>query len=741
MELHLFIIWKNAECEKQRIIDDISKRFDIYTIYEVQWSEARFSENMSRFYGQKLPPNSSKELHCGVGLFTVVVLSDANPKYEVRNTTQGSTIVNVNLFDAKTLYRRWTGGGHRIHATDNLQETNHDLVLLFGLTTDEFLYKNKDKMWDGKTKIIRRDLTGAEDWKSIEELFHVLNATMDYVVLRNFEGLPEAYNIEGHGDIDLLVSDYKEAVWITNAKPVFKESHRVHNHIRIGSKKVAFDFRFLGDNYYDERWELQILNNRLPDTSGLYYRPNEEDYFYSLLYHAIMHKPTISKDYIQRLSMLAEKVKIEHFDLAILSNPSESQSFMDYYMKSTGFKYSRPNDLSVYYKKVRSCPLPFIKHKDSIISTRFLREKDGVEYWSRVYDVGDKIYKQATLDLAERESFFLSQLNSHYFPRVLGVKPEGDYSVVMLEKIRGLPITKVKSEIGSNPLKLNRFFQNCLDILKELETKGITHRDIRQDNFLARGNKIVLIDFGWAISDTHPYFTPPGLGDSGRPPDGSFCDVYSMGRVFEQVNEKRYREFDLVIDLMTAQQTSMRITDLKTLKTLFAAAALSIGVDVEMEQVNNNRSEGSKEWSKAPEIFRLGLLQLLEQMSRINQQQKWKPHDECIEQLTKFIPPEDKFILVDEDTWGTDEFVAGRRCIPFLERDGQYWGPPPDDETAIREIERLRQSGANFMVFAWPALWFLDYYSGLKKHLLSRFQCVIENERLSIFDLRTSIGD
>jgi anthraniloyl-CoA monooxygenase len=104
-------------------------------------------------------------------------------------------------------------------------------------------------------------------------------------------------------------------------------------------------------------------------------------------------------------------------------------------------------------------------------------------------------------------------------------------------------------------------------------------------------------------------------------------------------------------------------------------------------------------------------------------------------EIAALVPPGEIFILVDEDNWLMPT-SAGRRAIPFLERDGRYWGAPPDDETAIRELERLRQSGASFMVFGWPAFWWLDYYAGLRGYLRSRFRCLLKNERIVVFDLR-----
>jgi tRNA A-37 threonylcarbamoyl transferase component Bud32 len=121
-------------------------------------------------------------------------------------------------------------------------------------------------------------------------------------------------------------------------------------------------------------------------------------------------------------------------------------------------------------------------------------------------------------------------------------------------------------------MELYTFIQHCLSMLVELKEKGITHRNICRDNVLVQDGKPVLLDFGWAISEPEPYFAPSGLGGYERPPDGSFSDVYSMGKILEYVNQQHYRAFDWVISLMTAKNTLMRITDLTVLTTLFDTA-------------------------------------------------------------------------------------------------------------------------------------------------------------------------
>jgi SAM-dependent methyltransferase len=105
------------------------------------------------------------------------------------------------------------------------------------------------------------------------------------------------------------------------------------------------------------------------------------------------------------------------------------------------------------------------------------------------------------------------------------------------------------------------------------------------------------------------------------------------------------------------------------------------------------------------------------------------------QEVAALIPPGRTIILVDQDEFG-GQVGAGHRRIPFLERDGQYWGPPPDNKTAIREFERLRHAGADFMIFGWPAFWWLEYYSEFSGYLRANFPCPLENERLVVFDLR-----
>jgi len=219
-----------------------------------------------------------------------------------------------------------------------------------------------------------------------------------------------------------------------------------------------------------------------------------------------------------------------------------------------------------------SGPLPLLMARDKVISSRRLAKEGAIEYWSRVYDDGDVVYKQATLDLAEREASFLREVGGQYFPGVMRSWSAPGYSVVVLERVRGEALEMCAAEIRSDPERTFRFIDDCLTILAALSAKGIVHRDIRADNIVVRDERPVLLDFGWAISRHLPYQAPRGLGESERPLDGSFCDAYSMGKVLEGVNENRYEDFGAVIALMTAAEAELRVTDAMALRVLFRSA-------------------------------------------------------------------------------------------------------------------------------------------------------------------------
>lgn len=132
-----------------------------------------------------------------------------------------------------------------------------------------------------------------------------------------------------------------------------------------------------------------------------------------------------------------------------------------------------------------------------------------------------------------------------------------------------------------------------------------------------------------------------------------------------------------------------------------------------------------------------GLGPVLQRLYRKHRERAWQNDVRCLTRDIESLLPEDAtFILVDEGNFTGMDF-SRRRPIPFLQREGRYWGPPANDDDAIRALEKMRQQGAGFMVVGWPAFWWLGYYTEWSQYIRSRFICVEENDRIIAFDLRT----
>lgn len=92
------------------------------------------------------------------------------------------------------------------------------------------------------------------------------------------------------------------------------------------------------------------------------------------------------------------------------------------------------------------------------------------------------------------------------------------------------------------------------------------------------------------------------------------------------------------------------------------------------------------------------------------------------------------FILVDDSTWPLGP-IGNRSRIPFIERNGQYWGQPASDEQAIGELTRQRANGASAIAFAWQSFWWFDQYPHFHKYLMDNYCCIADDSSVVIFTL------
>lgn len=173
------------------------------------------------------------------------------------------------------------------------------------------------------------------------------NSGVPYLVLRNYENMlsPELY-MDGHGDIDLLCADSRLLAKKIGAKTYSRKVKEVcddgvHYYIVMGGQHVSLDLRSVGDGYYCQKWQEEMLERRVQKDG--FYVMDEKDYVYSLIHHAILQKRTFSDEYRNRLKDMCKRQKIDLGDDSL-------QSFiqlLETYMKAHEYVYTYPTDAFV----------------------------------------------------------------------------------------------------------------------------------------------------------------------------------------------------------------------------------------------------------------------------------------------------------------------------------------------------------------------------------------------------------
>lgn len=119
-------------------------------------------------------------------------------------------------------------------------------------------------------------------------------------------------------------------------------------------------------------------------------------------------------------------------------------------------------------------------------------------------------------------------------------------------------------------------------------------------------------------------------------------------------------------------------------------------------------------------------------------EQSWFHRAEnVLEIIQNAIPKKETFLLVDENMLEIrNNIFPDHIYFPFLEKDGVSFGPPPDDETALKELIRMQENkGASYIAFAWPSFWWFEVYPEFILYLRNNAVSVLESEDLIVFKL------
>lgn len=183
--------------------------------------------------------------------------------------------------------------------------------------------------------------SGKRNVMDLKYVFLNINTTTaDYLVMRNWEGFYDDILLEGHNDIDILCRDRDSRdiiVRLLDARPLTPDGF--HYSFQYQGRAVTLDTRIMGDGYYDRRWQRDMLKTKKLHPQGFYIM-NPENYYYSLIYHAIYQKKTgLSEEYLQRLNQMSDA------DIVLAQN--EFASRLDDFMRAKHYVYTQTEDQSV----------------------------------------------------------------------------------------------------------------------------------------------------------------------------------------------------------------------------------------------------------------------------------------------------------------------------------------------------------------------------------------------------------
>lgn len=360
-----FAIWRDAMTFLDQIRNGLLENFEIVAETKIIWSEKHLHDNAARLYEAPLYSNIPKQKRRSGHLAKIAgnelvafVIKDINPDYGYeQSVSKKIELSNRNVVKAKSHFRslvkETSGKAYAVHSTNNIQEFCFQAPLLFGVELLEKILRQQIKA----PQILHKDLEGAEGWGDYRELFDILNWGSNYLVLRNFESLPES---NPDGDIDFLTDNFQRLASLIGMEQSATNPYK--GKLKVGGEEISVDIRFTGDDYFPGNWQQTMLSRK--DFNGSLFIPRTDDYFFSLLYHCKVHKYLIKPAYKSRLEKLAQDLQLDWFEIDNIENDQKMGELLAGYFTGHQLVYFPPLDNGVGKNKSSIKYLP--KAKDRV---------------------------------------------------------------------------------------------------------------------------------------------------------------------------------------------------------------------------------------------------------------------------------------------------------------------------------------------------------------------------------------
>tara|TARA_B100000029_G_C17490033_1_gene928761 strand:- start:176 stop:826 length:651 start_codon:yes stop_codon:yes gene_type:complete len=177
-------------------------------------------------------------------------------------------------------------------------------------------------------------------YNNLNQVFDSIPSSIRYVVLRNYTTILNN-TFDDSSDIDILTDNAYNFASIINAKKCHFSNFRSRYSIMVNNNRIFLDIREASDNYYYINWQNNILDSRIKEK--FLFIPNRENYYYSLLYHMLIHKKQISDNYVEILC------NAEGYSWSKDYARSDWIDILEKYLSSNAFFVVVPNDYSVIF--------------------------------------------------------------------------------------------------------------------------------------------------------------------------------------------------------------------------------------------------------------------------------------------------------------------------------------------------------------------------------------------------------
>ena len=243
-----------------------------------------------------------------------------------------------------------------------------------------------------------RDLLGADEWASVNQLFSVLNICTEYLVLKSPKKIyPSAAKISG--DIDILCSSKREFICVTNAKKLMAMKTFIKS--KFPERSFFLDIREVGDGYFDINWQKDALSRREIYENRFFTLRPDDSFF--LLYHSSVHKKFDMGKYGLKLEKMSE-ILGSSFKHINFKNPNDRANILKGFFLANDYSFTMPDDQKVLINVDFACKLSqtnkilmlsyLFLHKVNVMprnlinsSKRFLKKSPLMDFTSQFCEV------------------------------------------------------------------------------------------------------------------------------------------------------------------------------------------------------------------------------------------------------------------------------------------------------------------------------------------------------------------